>query len=382
LGVGDETMDRSELAPVVAGAPPAFALARMSPRLRDLLAWPVVFRRLVMEEIRSPVRLPLGKTLRAWRRGFLSQTYLLFDLDHNDPRDYVPDYFQRLRSARVNALYGFCLSNKYGCALLMEHLGCPHPAVHGLILKGVLRRQDGTSPADLVPWLRSLLGREGGLVLKPVWSSKGRGILFLTEGTEGLLLNGSALAEGQLPSIIARLDNYLVTSFVAQAEYAQRMFPEATNTIRLLTVWDLGQDAPFIAAAAHRIGTSRSRPVDAFRGGLGGLSASLDLDTGTLGPAVGLDAAGRRCSYSHHPETGAAIEGVQVPFWHAMKELVVSAARRTPQLPYIGWDMVATDAGPCVIEINDRIGLYVWEVHGGVLRDERARRFLRSHGFI
>jgi hypothetical protein len=379
---GEGAMSPAELAKVGSGAPPAFALARMSPRLRNVLAWQVIFRRLVMEEVRSPLRLPLRKALSAWRRGFLSQTYLLYDLDRNDPSDYLSDYAQRMRSARVNALYGFCLSNKYGCALLMEHLGCAHPAVHGLVLKGVLRRQDGTTPGDVAQYLISLIAREGGLVLKPVWSSKGRGIVFLTEKEGRLLLNGRTVSPTDLPSVVRRLDNYLVTSFVAQAEYARRMYPEATNTIRLLTAWDLAQDAPFITVAAHRIGTSRSRPVDSFKGGLGGLSASLDMETGTLGPAVGMDSAGRRRSYSHHPETGAAIAGVQVPFWQAMKDMVLSAAGRTPQLPYVGWDMAVTDVGPCVIELNDRIGLYVWEVHGGVLRDERVRIFLKSCGFI
>ena len=39
--------------------------------------------KLVAAEISSPTRLPLAKTARAWRHGFLRESYLLRDLDQD-----------------------------------------------------------------------------------------------------------------------------------------------------------------------------------------------------------------------------------------------------------------------------------------------------------
>jgi hypothetical protein len=89
----------------------------------------------------------------------------------------------------------------------------------------------------------------------------------------------------------------------------------------------------------------------------GGLLVPVDLDTGTLGRAVGRDRDGARCRlFSVHPRTGAEIEGRRVPCWPAMVELVRRAARALSELPALGWDIAITPRGPVIIETNWKFG--------------------------
>jgi hypothetical protein len=55
---------------------------------------------------------------------------------------------------------------------------------------------------------------------------------------------------------------------------------------------------------------------------------------------------------SHHPRSGAAIEGFVVPDWAALRDVVPRAAAALATLPCIGWDVTVTDAGPAIIEAN------------------------------
>jgi hypothetical protein len=50
--------------------------------------------------------------------------------------------------------------------------------------------------------------------------------------------------------------------------------------------------------------------------------------------------------------------------------------------PYIGWDLVVTEAGACFLEANSPPGIAVWQVHAPLLSDPRVRRFFHCHEMI
>jgi len=335
---------------------------------------------ILTDERHSRGGIPLRTRVRALRLGFSSRSWVLYDLDHNDPADYLPDWAELdfgLAHKHLRAL-----NDKLLFARAMTAIDLLTPRPHAFIARGRLHTLDGHGAPDSRTWLAELTKRLGDVVLKPVSGASGRGIIFLRSAGGGIEANGVATTPMILEEIVSRLDQYLVTEFVRQAQYAETIFAESTNTLRILTLWDPAENRPFLAAGAHRVGCRRGSRVDNFHGGLGGLSVPIDLATGTLGRAVALIDRVTLRRYERHPLSGALIEGVLVPRWQEVTGAVLRAAASLPEAPFVGWDLVATDRGPCFLEGNAPPSPWVWQVHGGLLRDPRTRAFFESQGLI
>lgn len=306
------------------------------------------------------------------RNGFMPMDYDLYSFGVNDPRDYLSDR-EREMTWILNWPYAGILDDKLGFDYMIRQLGAPTPELHALVIKGRLTPMDGGHRLAGAEWWREHLDRLGRLVLKPIWGAKGNGIFIVERAPDGCRVNGEAVELPVLAQRIEGMDRYLVSDYVQQAAYAQQIFPGSANSMRILTMQD-EHGMPFIAAAAHRFGARRSRrPVDSWSGG--GLSAGIDLDTGELSAGVTSLEFSRMERHDRHPDTGTPIAGNRVANWDMIRARIVDVATKLPFLPYIGWDVVATDAGFMVMEGNKQTHVNFLQVHRPLLRDPRVRAF-------
>lgn len=103
---------------------------------------------------------------------------------------------------------------------------------------------------------------------------------------------------------------------------------------------------------------------------------TANLQKGALGAGVHL-ATGRVLAAYHqatgrwfvaHPDTGARIEGVEIPAWETVLDLAVRAATAT-RLGYAGVDVVFdAERGPLVLEVNVLPGLGIQNANLAGLR--------------
>lgn len=337
--------------------------------------------RFVRAEFRDSAPLGLRGRVRAWRAGFASKSYALYGLDENDPAQYLPDFVDS--DYRHTDPLADAINNKLIFPRVMRALGVPHARVFGYLHRGWFHP---TGPAEtrtaVSAALPALLERHGRLVLKPARGAAGLGVNFVNVRDGRGWINGSPASLEEITALAATLERYLALEFVEQAAYAARLFPGTTNTLRVLTLWDVDRGRPFAAAATHRIGTPATIPVDNFHAGRGGICARIDMDTGTLGPALTLTPGGTRARFERHPDTGAQIAGVRVPGWPSTMARIVEVAERLPEAPLIGWDIVPTEGGPVWLEANVPPGTAVWQVHQPLLADPRVRRFYEALGWI
>lgn len=351
--------------------------SRFPARVLDVLTWLWYLGSLVQRELRPAVHLALAQRWRAWRRGFQAQSFVIYRLDAHAPRDYLSDY-AITKTYRINGPFNSLFRDKLVFSEIMTRLGVPHPRTHALLHQGRVHALDGNlTPGPLDHWLRDLLEVERRLVLKPALGGMGTGLIFLTRTDDAFDINGLPLSLADLRALLAGLEYYLVTEFVQQADYAATVYPRTTNTLRVLTLWDRAVGAPFIAAAAHRFGTTRSFPVDKWPLGI---SAKLDADTGELGPGATLSAEGRLCWFERHPESNTPVQGVRVPFWPETRATILRLAAHLPYAPAVGWDLVITERGCSCLEGNSPPATGVWQVHRPLLADPRVRRFYNEHG--
>ncbi len=80
------------------------------------------------------------------------------------------------------------------------------------------------------------------------------------------------------------------------------------------------------------------------------ISSDVDLKTGEVAPARSLVPG--EDGLSHHPDTGARIAGITLPYWDDAIALIEKAHRLYSDLPILGWDIAITPEGPMVIEAN------------------------------
>lgn len=353
------------------------AVRQLYHRARDLKQF------IVNDELHSPVRVPLRIRLKSVSRGFLSRSYIMYNLAENDHRLYLSDAAKR-QTLRINASedgadYQVVMSNK----LVFDAVVGSHarvPAVYAYIAEGVIhpRRewlaQAGSGPSEIC----RRFGKP--IVFKPVTGQKGRGAFFVRLDGEQLVVNEKHVGDAALDARVKLLDDYFASEYIAQSDFAAALYPHTPNTIRMITMLDPDSQEPFIPAAVQRIGTRDSLPVDNFsRGALG---SGINLETGELTRAAALPRTGRLIWHESHPETGAPIAGLVTPNWSALRERLIAVARALPFLKAVAWDVLQTDDGFALLEANGTADVSMLQMHYPLLRDERVRRFLKHHRVI
>ena len=135
---------------------------------------------------------------------------------------------------------------------------------------------------------------------------------------------------------------------IPQHPEVSRLYPHAVNTYRIVTVFSEGKAN--VVYAFIRIGNG-GRAVDNINAG--GMAAPIDVETGVINN-VAFDKDYNY--YENHPYTGHPLIGVTIPLWKEACDFVCQAARRIPQLRYVGWDVAITEKGPTFIEANQHPG--------------------------
>jgi len=337
------------------------------------------FIRLWRHDRRAKFPIPLRTRISMWLRGFPSECHLIYGLDRNRASDYLPEYHRVIRTPRINrrpeALHDKLLFEALFKGLL------PVPATLAWISGGRLAPLVREPRVDSLEALSEVCRERGRLAFKPYGESGGIGFHALSWERGGFLMDGAPVSAGELARFLERANDYMVTEFAANGEYAAKVYPHTTNTLRILTMRDPFQDRrAFVAIAVHRFGSRRSSPTDNFQ--RGGYAAEVDLATGRLKKATTYPHSGRLEWFSRHPETGAVIEGLQVPNWEKVVHSLLAATEAFDFLDYVGWDVAVREDGFSVLEGNNHSGMVFLQVHRPLLADERVRAFYEYHRVI
>lgn len=164
--------------------------------------------------------------------------------------------------------------------------------------------------------------------------------------------------------------------FVSQAEYAATIYPDATNSIRIITAQRKNGDYE-VLLAFHRFGTDQSRPVDNISSG--GLCALINVETGVIGTAMTKIEPGKAVPV--HPDTQSQIEGGAVPNWGELKRKLLQVHRCFPYYVFFAWDIVIDENGePTALEINRGSDLGIQMIQPQ--RHEKLGAFMREYGLL
>lgn len=153
---------------------------------------------------------------------------------------------------------------------------------------------------------------------------------------------------------------FIVEEQVVNHPVMAKIYSRSLNTLRMTTTktadgkWHLL--LPYV-----KFGRGGSQ-VDNISAG--GLFAAID-DSGMVGP---VHSSKTPDIFGQHPDTGAKITGMEIPFFEEAKELALTASLSVGFMGSIAWDVGITPDGPVIIEgnphwdpqgIQDRLGPFL-----------------------
>jgi len=335
-------------------------------------------RALLKKEQSNPIDINFSDKVKSLFNGFTSESYVMYHLDENDPSLYVTDY-QQMQTGKINGDHAYILNNK----VVFEQINRDNihiPQTISVIANGELvpNRHEIAEVEHLIDYMKA--SGNNKVIIKPISDSRGVGIKQLEIKESDLYIDNDLVNIQELKTFISGLDGYFISEYLTQSDFALSLYPETINSLRILTMMDPDTNEPFIARAVQRIGTKDSYPTDNFH--RGGLSAEIDIETGTLGKAATIPKVGNLDWVSHHPDTQTMIEGLVIPDWENIKKELLYLAKKNLNLKYVGWDVVLSDHGMSVLEGNSWADVNVFQIHQPMLTDERIVHFYKKHHII
>lgn len=164
----------------------------------------------------------------------------------------------------------------------------------------------------------------------------------------------------------------LVEERIEQHPVLEAIAPGTANTTRVTTfVTDAGTVE--IINMAQKFGRGKVSDQGAF----GGFYTALYEDGRAMG--MGYDIHGEL--YETHPDTNARIADYRLPDIDAVRALITEVALVVPQVRYVGWDIVATERGPVLVEGNWGAGVFENKPSATGVRQGHLPRYRAAMGF-
>lgn len=305
---------------------------------------------------------------RAWRMGF--RPHNLMEIDA-----------RRRSDARMEAFLD--QDERKGIHAIINHAGLPLDA-NALKNKALFERACRAAGLPLPETISrsEQAGHHAALISKPMFGSKGKGVVRLVRQPDGGLRSSDGaitVVRGDISAWLARelAAGQIVQECLSVARDVAPISPGALPTVRAVTVLD-ERGVPEVTDCALRLSLDDARAADNFN--IDNLVAPIDLQTGVLGTAL-RRVAGGFAETDVHPATGARIAGAVLQSLDVVKQLAVCAHRAFSQdFAVIGWDIGLSDRGPVLIEGNWNPGYNVLQLVQRVgLADMRIGTLYRHH---
>lgn len=162
----------------------------------------------------------------------------------------------------------------------------------------------------------------------------------------------------------------LASGFVFQEAVIQhpvidKINPYCLNTMRWETFTNKDSGTR-VMGGVFRIGLNNSYVDNTSSGGV---YLGIDLEKKCLKHEAFSDFTnGRAKTFYEHPVTKVKFEGIQVPYFDEIVELIIKAGSALPQIKIVGWDVAVTPDGPILIEGNELPSLMFADIAQNGLR--------------
>lgn len=235
-------------------------------------------------------------------------------------------------------------------------------------------------------FLWELLKRERVIAAKPNNGHSSKGFIKYEYKDTCVLANNVKISKEQYLEEASKLYNYIFIEYLFQHDGLKKVFEGTEAVVRCNmykavqselyseSVWEFANG--YLTLGTAKSGTASNETRDA-------ICVPIDYDSGMLFEA-GLyhrDEQGALEKVYAHSDTGFVFKNFMIPEWKMLKDVVLKACKALQSLDWLGFDVIITDSGPKIIEINSLLGIEMPQMLSGpILKDDELKKFLVSKG--
>lgn len=315
--------------------------------------------------------LPLKDRFWCLRHGFRPSDMNVYGRE--ELRAHYKDYLSArdyYRLHPINGEYSFWIDDKLTMKYVFSRYDEYLPAYYYQLEKNRLMRLTNCPEAysESIDGIIGLLREKKILAAKRLWGSCGRGFYRLEYKDGEFLVTGKPVSEQELRQLLGSLYSYLILEYVVNHHVLREIWPDATNTLRVLIANCNGQLV--VMRSFIRFGNAKSNGVDNARAG--GIESVIDEDTGKILFTQSQDAYGTPTKITHHPDSGASFD-IRIPRWEEIIVKLKEICMDYPQLRYWGFDVAVTEDSFKILEINSLSGLMAAQCKEPLMKDPKTR---------
>lgn len=336
---------------------------------------------------------PADKETQKWamERGFYPGRVELYGLNEDNYQNYVPDFNYFMLHPMNNHFLKWLdkttlkyVLNSNGCESIM-------PEYYAYV------ENDGSftylmdNPDDIPKdqdYLMNLLKLKGILAMKPnSGTSGGLGFIKLEIKDGNLLENNKPISEERFIEIRNSMRNYIITEYANQHHELAAVWPDSECTLRVIMAKNPKKD--LYAQSTWSCAVSYARFGTSINGGAsnlssGGVGVGFDFETGKYN-----DFAIRYKRYcadgewriTKHPDTEFEWKNASLPNWSYVRQKIDDLCQHISSLDYLGLDIIITENGMKLCEINSHPAMdYEQVMCGPTLQKPLIREFFEHKG--
>lgn len=330
----------------------------------------------------------------ALERGFYPGRIELYGLTVDNYQNFVPDYQYFMLHPMNNHFLKWL--DKTTLKYVLNSNGCENtmPEYYAYVendLCGGRFTYLMDCPDDVAQdeeFLMNLLKQKGTLAMKPnSGTSGGLGFIKL-ELREGILFeNNKPIDVARFVQIRATMRNYIITEYAHQHTELARIWPNSECTLRVIMCKDPPKDryAPTTwscAVSYARFGTSVNGGASNLSSG--GVGVGFDFETGKYKDfciRYKRFTPDGKWMLDRHPDTLVEWKHASLPNWELVRSKINDLCQHISSLDYLGLDIIITEDGMKLCEINSHPAIdYEQVMCGPVLSREKIKTFFEYKG--
>lgn len=316
----------------------------------------------------------IGEKIWCYKRGFISDKKTMFNLNDENYTNYISDV-DYYKIHPINKSASKWIDDKLTTAYMLQGFKQYLPKYYfQLQNKSILKLMD--CPLNYngnIDGIIKLLKSQKELAVKQLLGSLGEGFYKLSYDRGLYYINNKESNYDEIERLINELDNYIITEYLNVHDDLGKIFNITPNTLRIMSIYD-ENEGPKIIGAFIRFGTSKTGMIE--HGYLGGICANINLETGEFYDGRILkNNFMEECNI--HPDTNISIKG-NVPYWDLIKDKLMEISNYMPQVLYMGWDIVVTNDGFKILEINSHQNIDNIQYYQPLYTNKYNKRFFEK----
>lgn len=328
----------------------------------------------IIEDFFENKKYSIFEKIWAYRHGFLSDKLGLYNLNSSNYKNYLSD-FAYYKMHPINGRYSAWIDDKLTLRYTLYNFSDYLPDYYFQLNKGtVLKLADCPSYLENeIDGIIELLREKEKLAVKLLSGGCGIGFYKLSFKNKEFYLNNVSISLHDLKSFLNSLESYLITEYIEAHDSIRKIYDVTPNALRIVTI-NPDKEEPRILFSLIRFGNAKTGMVDNTYAGW--LFSKINIDNGAFeNPKMYID--GKAVSQLKHPDTGVDLTGT-IPYWPTIKEKTIEIAKALPQLVYMGFDVIVTNNGLKIIEINSLPAITSIQEYVPFMEEEESRRFFTN----